>query len=756
MSGQFLANLPESGVPLQTAILYLEQNNISYKVTVSDLLNDVQDGNVRGPDISTDGAIALYNGVNGRFIKNGPVPGDIVTRNAAEFATAAQGLLASTALQPAAIGTTVQAYNIGLAEIAALAKTDGNFIVGNGTNWVAESGSTARTSLGLGSIATQNASNVAITGGSIAGTSVSILAAGSTTARTMSARLGEVANVKDYGAVGNGVANDTAAIQAAIDSGKGILYYPTGTYLTSAALTAASDQMWIGDGPGSSVITWAQQDIDPLDYNMVVTDGDVENLGFYDLGFRGSLPFQTTPSGTGQDGMGLYLRGGSITNLRVDNCVFENFGDTTGVGGGGIILGALTGSADKVLENISITRTRFKNISNVAGVYINGDGTYHASARNIVVSDNLFQIGTAVVDQNCIYVLGTNGVTIQNVKIDDNAFDLGAGVDVLIEINDASGWTINGNVARVRVGGCESVLVRESAVGTIANNVIFAESGATTTSRTAISLLRVSSGAQTDIAITGNIISGWRGTACSISTGSARVVASSNVIAGASDTALVSTGFDIAGGATDVTIRDNTVRWASYAAVFGVCSNIEIAGNRMSQVGDGSVAAVTEPVSGQAMTGLVIRNNIVDLRTGTANFVSIDPAADTGNRLENNILSSGNQNNPSNPNAFAVISTPAVGQGEALIGTKYTFSQGSLPMNDGDGFTIGSNLDAQSPDVVLGDLIAGVSCDQDLQGVTVNGYVQATGEIRIRVQNETGGTVTVSAGDWTVLVVKKA
>ena len=55
-----------------------------------------------------------------------------------------------------AIGSDVQAYDAGLADIAGLAVTDGNFIVGNGTNWVAESASTARTSLGLGSAATQN------------------------------------------------------------------------------------------------------------------------------------------------------------------------------------------------------------------------------------------------------------------------------------------------------------------------------------------------------------------------------------------------------------------------------------------------------------------------------------------------------------------------------------------------------------------------------------------------------------------------
>lgn len=47
------------------------------------------------------------------------------------------------------IGTNVQAYDAQLADIAALAVTDGNFIVGDGANWVAESGTTALASLGL-------------------------------------------------------------------------------------------------------------------------------------------------------------------------------------------------------------------------------------------------------------------------------------------------------------------------------------------------------------------------------------------------------------------------------------------------------------------------------------------------------------------------------------------------------------------------------------------------------------------------------
>lgn len=47
------------------------------------------------------------------------------------------------------VGSITQAYSAYLTAIAALARTDGNIIVGNGTTWVAESGATARTSLGL-------------------------------------------------------------------------------------------------------------------------------------------------------------------------------------------------------------------------------------------------------------------------------------------------------------------------------------------------------------------------------------------------------------------------------------------------------------------------------------------------------------------------------------------------------------------------------------------------------------------------------
>ena len=53
-------------------------------------------------------------------------------------------------------GISAQASSTYLTAIAGLARTDGNFIVGNGSTWVAESGATARASLGVYSFAEIN------------------------------------------------------------------------------------------------------------------------------------------------------------------------------------------------------------------------------------------------------------------------------------------------------------------------------------------------------------------------------------------------------------------------------------------------------------------------------------------------------------------------------------------------------------------------------------------------------------------------
>ena len=62
-----------------------------------------------------------------------------------------------------------QDLNATLTTLAGLEHNHDHFIVSDGVNWTIKAGADARGSLGLGSIATQEADNVAITGGSVSG-----------------------------------------------------------------------------------------------------------------------------------------------------------------------------------------------------------------------------------------------------------------------------------------------------------------------------------------------------------------------------------------------------------------------------------------------------------------------------------------------------------------------------------------------------------------------------------------------------------
>jgi glucan 1,3-beta-glucosidase len=64
-------------------------------------------------------------------------------------------------------------------------------------------------------------------------------------------------NVKAFGAKGDGVTDDTAAIQSAIrgkSTGRSVIYFPSGTYLVSSGLKASSWSVFSGDPTDRPVI----------------------------------------------------------------------------------------------------------------------------------------------------------------------------------------------------------------------------------------------------------------------------------------------------------------------------------------------------------------------------------------------------------------------------------------------------------------------------------------------------------------------
>jgi hypothetical protein len=186
-----------------------------------------------------------------------------------------------------------------------LSQLDNNFLtVVNGIN-------------GIGN-GTNSLANVSITGGSISNVSmssvdVSFLQSGTgAVTRTVQSKERDVVSVKDFGAVGNGIANDTAAIQAAITYALSTTYggnvrFPIGSYLVSS-------EIQIPKTPGKVINII-------FDYGAVVTNA-VSYTGFLFYVGSSSVP----GGGSGVTFSGLSVVGNTgCKGLRLENANITRF-----------------------------------------------------------------------------------------------------------------------------------------------------------------------------------------------------------------------------------------------------------------------------------------------------------------------------------------------------------------------------------------------------------------------------------------------
>ena len=192
-------------------------------------------------------------------------------------------------------------------------------------------------------------------------------ATGTTFARNLVTRMADVVNVKDFGAVGDGVADDTAAIQAAVNITTEV-FFPSGTYIVSR-LQIPSDTTLSGEAGPSSIIKRK----DNTSFGYFIRSVSSRNIGFNNLTIDGNKANQTV----------------GYHNILFTEC-----------------------------EELSIKQCNLINAKTYAGISIQG-GTNEENSSRSIIEGNTFENN----DDSGLYINKESYISIENNHFKSNVGD---------------------------------------------------------------------------------------------------------------------------------------------------------------------------------------------------------------------------------------------------------------------------------------------------------------------------------------------
>ena len=274
---------------------------------------------------------------------------------------------------------------------------------------------------------------------------------------------GAVVNVKDFGAVGDGVADDSGAIQTAINSlasDGGTVYFPPGDYVIANTILASSENVVFDMNKQYLAFKSTYEPIDPIT-NVPITGTEYE---LYPVMFAVTANNCTFINGNFHQGnynrstQFIWGNNNNVSNLRVLNCDFFDCLYVAGQQGTPVI-------SRPSCSNVVVDNCFFQNCK--AAVVIQGPNSTISNCKSINTTsnggtDSMFSIDAG--DNNSII----------NCFVSKNATAAQSGN--VIEIGNVTNYLVQGNIVVGITGGVGiENLVISGASGTngiIADNIV--------------------------------------------------------------------------------------------------------------------------------------------------------------------------------------------------------------------------------------------------------------------------------------------
>ena len=348
--------------------------------------------------------------------------------------------------------------------------------------------------------------------------------------RTIDSIFKDTLSVKDFGAVGNGIANDTTAIQNALNAGaSGCVYFPQGTYKITAGLTVSANTTLRADirkavidvQPANAPV--APGVTGPLTYNngfVINGDGVIFNglwiKGSNEAKYRNEPGLPPLAGATGiqwrRDEYAAAIRSTNKQNIVIQNCTIEKFANGVFFTGG---------NNYKIIDNFFFGGRQMgaaNQIANAHDIFMNGSGgaSVQKGFRGIISRNHCLGNGDdaitvaieggdtdVVISENVIEPFQTDGITpVTNLAPDFAGYP---SVDpVIIKVNPLDPVLQNESCNKTRYaiivsynGGWPSrIVVSNNIIRNNAHNGIYANSS-----------ILVPPAAGSEVVITGNIVS---------------------------------------------------------------------------------------------------------------------------------------------------------------------------------------------------------------------------------------------------------